>query len=295
MSKITAGWEIKNQTEAIAKEYGFTALPICPKLIAEKSEILLQPLPSNIVSCSGRLVRVGNAFGIMYATYVDSEGFQRFSIAHELGHYFIAGHPEAVLVNGSHESNAGFASTSKYEREADTFAAALLMPENLFRGAMGGRIMTLDALIDLASRCVTSLTSTAFRWVELSKRACGVVMTDGTAVVTAYFSEEMKSSLSPPYLKGQPIPPGTITHDFVHEQSRITQAERAEGFVRADDWFGQGVQTKLSEQVIGLGNYGRTLTILVPEISHDDDYDIDEASESEERLIESWTPKFGRR
>ncbi|MGB8741579.1 MAG: hypothetical protein WCD52_15455, partial [Xanthobacteraceae bacterium] len=33
--------------------------------------------------------RHGNAFGILYATHVPSEGFQRFSVGHELGHYFL--------------------------------------------------------------------------------------------------------------------------------------------------------------------------------------------------------------
>jgi Zn-dependent peptidase ImmA (M78 family) len=42
------------------------------------------------------LLRHGNAFGILYATHIPSEGFQRFSIGHELGHYFIASSGESV-------------------------------------------------------------------------------------------------------------------------------------------------------------------------------------------------------
>lgn len=292
MAGAGSSWAIKNQAEAIATDYGFAALPVCPKLIAEKADIALQALPPHVVSCSGRLIRVGDAFGIMYATYVESEGFQRFSIAHELGHYFIPGHPEAVLVNGSHESNAGFTCTSRYEREADTFAAALLMPEDLFRKAMGARDLSLDALMELANLCVTSLTSTAFRWVELSKRQCGVVMTDGATIVTAYFSEAMKGALSPPYLKGQSVSPGTITHGFVSERDRIAQGDHAEGMASCSDWFAKPQSVVLREQVIGLGDYGRTLTLLVPNQSIEDDYDIYDEAEKEESLIESWTPKF---
>ena len=40
---------------------------------------------------------VGNMFGIAYATHIDNVGFQNFSVGHELGHYFLPGHVDAVL------------------------------------------------------------------------------------------------------------------------------------------------------------------------------------------------------
>ena len=83
------------------------------------------------------LLRHGDNFGILYATHIQSSGFQRFSVGHELGHYFLPGHIDAVLGNGNiHESRAGFASSDKYEMEADYFAAGLLMPQKLFTPAM---------------------------------------------------------------------------------------------------------------------------------------------------------------
>jgi Zn-dependent peptidase ImmA (M78 family) len=78
------------------------------------------------------LVKVGDQFGIMYATNIRRRGFQRFSIAHELGHYFIEAHATQLLVNGVHYSRAGFFSADPFEQEADHFAAALLMPERPF-------------------------------------------------------------------------------------------------------------------------------------------------------------------
>jgi Zn-dependent peptidase ImmA (M78 family) len=60
-------------------------------------------------------------------------GFRRFTIAHELGHYFIEGHVDAIFSEGSvHESRAGFISSSNFELEADHFAARLLMHNALF-------------------------------------------------------------------------------------------------------------------------------------------------------------------
>ncbi len=37
------------------------------------------------------LLREGNEFGIFYSTAISNKGFQRFSIAHELGHYSLEG------------------------------------------------------------------------------------------------------------------------------------------------------------------------------------------------------------
>ena len=43
----------------------------------------------------------------------------------------------------------------------------------------------------------------------------------------------------------------------------------------------------MSEEMVGLGSYGKTLTVLSPRESSDED---DE--EDDEALEESWTPRF---
>src|SRR5690606_9830771 len=91
---------IQNMAEKTAREAGFTSLPICPIKVAEGKGIVVQPKPDTAKGCSGMLVRNGEQFGIMYATHIKSEGFQRFSIGHEIGHYCLPGHPDAVLKNG---------------------------------------------------------------------------------------------------------------------------------------------------------------------------------------------------
>jgi Zn-dependent peptidase ImmA (M78 family) len=55
------------------------------------------------------------------------------ALAHELGHYCIGGHADALLAHGPHYSSAHFSSNDPFEMEADYFAAALLMPEVAFR------------------------------------------------------------------------------------------------------------------------------------------------------------------
>lgn len=53
-------------------------------------------------------------------------------------------------------------------------------------------------------------------------------------------------------------------------------------------WFGGPRSIELREDVIGLGSYGRTLTVL---------HGIeppDETEEDDDTLIESWTPRLRR-
>jgi len=62
----------------------------------------------------------------------------RFSFAHELGHYFLDWH-RCALEHGvpPHGSKADFVSTIVVEREADSFAANLLLPKKSHKD--GGR------------------------------------------------------------------------------------------------------------------------------------------------------------
>ena len=61
-------------------------------------------------------------------------------MAHEIGHYRLPGHIDAVLnAQGRHFSKAGFRSTDRYEQEADQFASALLMPAEALRCRCGSR------------------------------------------------------------------------------------------------------------------------------------------------------------
>ena len=140
MSQLLRLKMAKQKAEAFLKEEGITGLPVDPFAIADSREIIVEPKPDTSDGVSGMLLRHGDTFGILYATHVRNEGFQRFSIAHELGHFILDGHIDHVLPkDGVHTSHAGFVSADPYELEADHFAAGLLMPCGPFRRAIGRR------------------------------------------------------------------------------------------------------------------------------------------------------------
>ena len=167
----------KQKAEAFLRDEGIADLAVDPFAIAARRDIEVRAKPSAVEGVSGMLLRHGDMFGIYYSTHIPSEGFQRFSVAHELGHYFLEGHIDHILpAGGIHKSRAGFVSSDPYEMEADHFAAGLLMPSVLFRKEINRRKPGLATIDHLSGRCKTSLTATAIRFAELSDDAVAVII-----------------------------------------------------------------------------------------------------------------------
>jgi len=280
----------KQLGEKIAIDNGFTELPVDPFVIAERHGIVVQAKPDTAVGVSGMLMRSGDTFGILYATHIESEGFQRFSVAHELGHYFLEGHPEHVLKEDVHESRAGFATCDPFELEADHFAAGLLMPKKAFTREIGRNCDGLDGLKALADCCKTSLTSTAIRYADLTDCAAAIVVSTGQTVDYCFMSEALKSVAGLTWIKkGTPLPSSCETRRFNASLENIRSSLNAEDETNLTDWFGGRCSIEGLEEVVGLGVYGKTLTVLTFSAMLDE-----EEEESEEDLKRSWTPQFHR-
>jgi hypothetical protein len=292
VSKVFSLKLAHQKAEAFLKAEGITKLPVEPIAIAEGLDIMVQGKPEDRGGVSGMLLRHGNNFGIVYATHIPSVGFQRFSIAHELGHYLLPGHVDQVLKNGTHVSRAGFVTNDPYELEADHFAASLLMPETPFRKAMDRYNPGLDAIDTLAKLCKTSRTATAIRFAELADAAVAVIVSTGGTIDYCFMSEAMKSLPKLDWLRrGLPLPRGTATARLAARREAVLAGECVVDDVDVRDWLGGTTKADASEEAVGLGRYGKVLTILVStSISLNQDPD----DEDEDDLIESWTPRFRR-
>jgi len=276
--------------EQLVKSWGL-ALPIDPFAIAAEFKITVAAKPASHPGVSGMLVRVGNEFAIAYATHIDNEPFQRFSVAHELGHYFLPGHPEAVFdARGIHESRAQFTSKDRYEMEADGFAAGLLMPRHLFFPALERAGQGLAAVESLADLCKTSLHATAIRLAQCTRDPAAIVVSSGSRIDHCFMSEVLKAVNGIDWLhKREAVPRSTPTFTFNQDAENVRRATRIEDTSNLQDWFGGRRRIAIDEDVIGLGTYGKTLTVL---------YNINmpepEEEEDEAALVESWTPRFRR-
>lgn len=290
MSSLLWQGSVARHAEQVIKGLGITTLPVCPISIANELNISVEPLPSNSQGVSGMLLRHGNEFGILYSTFINNEGFQRFCIAHELGHYCLPGHPEGVLLDGVHASQAGFISKNQYELEADYFATSLLMPSKLFNAALNNSGQGLNAIELLAQLCVTSLTSTAIRYAQNSPDAVAIIVSTENIIDYCFMSEALRNLQGLDWLKkSSRIPKNTVTYEFNQDQNNVFFSRRKDGDTNIQIWFGGGLEVEMREEVLGLGNYGKTLTVLSSSYLPDD-----EELEEEEELIDSWTPRFHR-
>lgn len=277
------------EAEKVLKEREVASFPIRPIEIAAGCGIACQAMPSPKGGVSGMLLKVEDTFGILYATHINVPGFQSFSIAHELGHYFLPDHPEYIFRNGNfHESSSDFMSEDKYEKQADQFACGLLMPAYLFDPALDHAGTGMDAVLKLADICGTSRTATAIRYAQRHSEPTAIIISTGGVIDYCFMSDELKylKDITWPK-KGTAVPRGSRTKAMTSQQ--VANGDRLEGDTDMTSWFRLSRNISVYEEVVGLGNYGKALTVLSLEGLPSDDED-----EEEEDLEESWTPRFKR-
>lgn len=274
---------IESLAQATLDEVGVATTPIDLKTICRFYDIEVRAKPVTSTGVSGMLVRSGNNFGIICAQHIDSIGFRRFCIAHEIGHYKIPGHPEAVFDSrGIHESHAGFISDQQFEREADYFAANLLMPRKLLLPEIEVAQNGLAIIKSLADKFQTSLTSMAIRYIELTDDIAAVVVSSRNKIEWCSMSSAFREITGLDWLRrNEPVSRNTVTAEALADK---TKAEM-DGSSNLQDWFNGPHDIEVVEEVMRLGTSDKVLTMI-------HDIDIPEEEETDEYYEDRWTPRF---
>jgi hypothetical protein len=146
---------------------------------------------ADVDSFDGALVRVkGSAEGLIAVRQTIREpGKKNFTIAHELGHLLLPGHDESTVCLQT-EVETWDTGVPQQEVEANEFAGELLMPTQVLAKLLLGRQPSFDLVEDLAREFSTSLTATAYRFVEATGHACAVVWSEGGTAKWFKRSEE---------------------------------------------------------------------------------------------------------
>lgn len=254
------------EADALLKDLKWPSLPVDPFAIARGRGITIAPKRASPGGVSGFLLKVGEAFTIGYATHVQNEGFVRFTVAHELGHFFLPGHDEHLFRDGetTHSSHSGFVSSDLHELEADHFGAALLMPQALFRAAVRNAGIGFAAIEKLAGACLASITATAIRYARLTDDPVAVVVSSNQTIDYLFLYAALADLPTLRYARrsGGLVPPGTATARFNVDPTKVELGRRREHSTTLDLWFDGAPEIELDEDVIGLGSYGKTLTVL---------------------------------
>jgi Zn-dependent peptidase ImmA (M78 family) len=276
--------------EKIASEFGFTQFPVRPRKIAEAKEIGIVAKSPEAKGISGAIIFAGDAVNIIYSTEYDNLGFENFSIAHELGHYFLEGHPDEILkAGGTHLSRSNFTQNTSIELEADHFASGLLLPSAMTKKFLSSHQLGIEGIKNLASKAECSVTAAAIRAAECSAEPLAIIVSEGERVCYAFTSDGFKNLGNLKFLpKGTPLP-DSGTRQFNSNLLNVQNAGTRCTETDLHSWFEGSRSIKLDEEILGLGAYGLTLTVLsseaLPEISEQD--------EDEDAALErSWTPRF---
>ena len=150
---------------------------------------------------------------VAYNSAIKSPGRRRFTLAHEAGHYFL--HRPLL---GPESIRCGQAAVVRgegldIEKEADRFAACLLMPLDDFRKQLSPKEKPdIGKLTECADRYGVSLIALVLRWLEYTERRSMVVVSrDGYARWARSSEAAFKSKR---YIKtsGEPyeIPAGAV-------------------------------------------------------------------------------------
>ncbi len=132
-------YEIEQEAKKVLQRYGLYSLPTDPLGLAHKLGITVNNVEFIDDSLSALIARKGETTRIFVAQS-EPPYRKRFSVAHELGHYFLhlPGDGEIVdkrihMYRGKALNGGDWDEGRAREIEANRFAAALLMPEEFVR------------------------------------------------------------------------------------------------------------------------------------------------------------------
>ena len=101
----------------------------------------------------------------IYVNVDNSIARRTYTVAHELGHYFLGHKPDEY---GLYRRNNSYSGTKKQkEKEADCFAANLLMPEDMIRKELKEYPFLKNSIQLLASRFGVSPSAMTYRLINL--------------------------------------------------------------------------------------------------------------------------------
>jgi len=211
--------KLKRLAEYIALQYEEKVTPLEKILADEELELFYDNYGNN--TFDGMTIFDNGKFYIHLN--IDSQNYQgsdrgRFTIAHELGHYFIDTH-RIGLKNGllkPHPSHTNQKQFFTIEREADYFASCLLMPEPRFCKDIENKKFSFDVIDFLRKEYKVSRTACALRFVDIGNCPLMVVYAENNIIKWHHSSEDF------PYkylINDNIVPRNTVMGDYFNNNN----------------------------------------------------------------------------
>ena len=139
--------------------------------IAEKLNLSVRG--KSLTGCDGALLRstTGSKGIIVVKKSIREFGRKRFTIAHELGHLMLHGASAACMA-----SDVGqWSDAKKSEKDADEFAAELLIPSEEVQSIINGERPSLQLIRRVAEQYETSFSASGWRFCDIVSVPCAII------------------------------------------------------------------------------------------------------------------------
>jgi Zn-dependent peptidase ImmA (M78 family) len=190
-------------------------------------------------------------------------GRERFTLAHELGHYELHNDPGRFCEN---DDLYKYHNQKPQERESNTFASEILMPAPLFKPYFDEEELTWELIDGISTTFRTSLTATARRVAELSLDCC-------VLVVSEQGERSWSRGSSSFYEKGFQLREQLHGNSYANELLEKCEDQKS-GECAASAWL-QGLSTDeefpVFEDSLALRSHNQILTLLSLRLDDDED------------------------
>jgi hypothetical protein len=256
----------------VVAEHGST-LPVQPEAIARANRLTMS-FGRYGDSFDGMLECRGGRFHI-FCNLERVDGREspraRFTLAHELGHFYVDEHRNSLAAGTSpaHPSQSEYKSRNLVEQEADFFAGRLLMPETEFRNRAERASPGLGGILVLTAKFQTSITSTAIRYAELDLFPCAVIKWNPDGFGWKWLSTEVfRARYRKTIERVSDLPPDSATARALRGEPSPSAGFFHNGSTAAAwfPWVADDSHRNLIfiEEAVSLGRFG-ALTFLFPE------------------------------
>ena len=236
------------------------SVPICPEQIIKNLNILFDEVDSG-GKFEGCFLEENGAKCILISDDISHNKRKRFTVSHEIGHAMIPYHNRVKYE--CTEKDLFFNCKVDCEKEANDFAAELLMPGNYISEVIEKFEIGWDAVKNISELCDTSLTSSAIQYIKHSLDKIAFVISEERKIKHFFLSDEMVEAKL--FMKSKlPLKRSSVAYDCFKSEGCVVANNVDKEEVGLYVWFPNSDDEKYVcyEHSIAIPQYNQVLSLV---------------------------------